>query len=275
MYYYKAMKCAICGKELVFISPKHLKCVHNIGVAEYRQKYGEIMSAEQKASQVKNQRAHHWSTKPIEETQKFRSKLAENGKKVMALINKDGRAYRWTSETAKALWTEEHRQEIKKQLTGLKRSEETKARIRASHWTKKSNNEVDEIIQRIFLKDAQFKNAERGWYFSTKSGHKMFYMSSYERRRLEYLESLLQVKWFSTMHRIHIPYEFQGNQHLYIPDIHVKWKDGSETLEEIKGYVREPEKHKAKIEAGENHCHLHDMQFVLLFEDNLESISCV
>ena len=230
------------------------------------------MKGRQRTNSFKEKiKINHWSKKPIEETRKLRLKLAENGKKVMALINKDGRAHRWTSETAKALWTEEHRQEIKKQLTGLKRSEETKAKIMASHWTKKSNSEVDAIIQRIFLKDAQFKNAERGWYFSAKSGHEMFYMSSYERRRFEHLESSSQVKWFSTMHKIHIPYDFQGSQHLYIPDIHVKWEDGSETLEEIKGYVREQEKHEAKIKTGQQYSLLHNMKFYLLFEEGLEN----
>lgn len=266
------IECRICRREFKFISPKHLKCIHGIGVAEYRSQFGEIMSEEQKTSWAQKQKENHWSRKPIEETVELRAKLAENGKKVMALIKEDGRAYRFTSETSKAIWTEEHRKKIREKLTGMQRTEEIKEKMRRSHWSKKTKKEVEAILQRIFSKDAQFKNTARGWYSSEKSGHEMFYMSSYERRRLEFLENNQDVSWFSTAHLIQIPYKFQGTQHLYIPDIHVRWSNGTETLEEIKGYVREPEKHKAKLEAGKRYCQQHGIVYSLIFEEGLEEL---
>lgn len=267
------IQCAICRRDFEFISPKHLKCIHGIGVAEYRRQYGETMSEEQKASWAQKQKENHWSRKPVEETAELRAKLAENDKKAMALIKEDGRAHRFTSKSSKAIWTEEHRKEIREKLVGLKRTDETKGKIRAAHWSKKTKEEVEAILQRIFQKDAQFKNTERGWFTSKKSGHEMFYMSSYERRRLEFLESREGVMWFSTAHLIQIPYEFQDTQHLYIPDIWVQWSNGADTLEEVKGYVREPEKHKAKMEAGKLYCQQHGMVYSLIFEEGLEVVS--
>lgn len=47
-------------------------------------------------------------------------------------------------------------------------------------------------------------------------------------------------------------------------------KEKQETLEEIKGYVREPEKHEAKLEAGKRYCQQHGMIYSLIFEEGLE-----
>lgn len=267
------IKCGICHCEFKFISPKHLKCIHGIGVAEYKRQYGDVMSNEQKVSWAEKQKENHWSRKPVEETATIRAKLSENGKKVMAILKEDGRAHRFTSESSKAIWTEEHRSDIREKLTGLRRTDETRKKIRMAHWNKKPKEEVEIILQRIFQKDAQFKSTERGWYTSKKSNHEMFYMSSYELRRLEFLESNKDTLWFSTNHLIKIPYEFQDGQHLYIPDIYVKWSNGTETLEEIKGYVRELEKHEAKMKAAKEYCQHHGMIYSLIFEEGLEASS--
>lgn len=190
----------------------------------------------------------------------------------MTMLQVLGRAHRFTNESAKAIWTEEHRERIRSMITGMKRSDETKNKIRDNYWSKKSTQEVDNIIERIFAKDSQLKNTEKGWFWSDKSNHNMFYMSSYEHRRLQFLEKCKQVLWFSTKHDIRIPYMFENNVHIYIPDIVVKLAQNFETVEEIKGYVRDEKKFEAKKFAAIKWCKTHGKNYSVLFEKDLESI---
>ena len=188
----------------------------------------------------------------------------------MEFLKISNKAYRITSETSKKIWTEEHREHIKNKNTGLKRTDETKKKIKENHWTRKTKIEVDDIIERIFLKDSQLKETEKGWFTSRKTKEPMFYMSSYEFRRLNFLETNNDVVAFTTKHDIRIQYEFQGEKHTYIPDICVTWNDGLQTLEEIKGFVREPEKFEAKNTAAIKWCENKKMHFRVLYEEDLE-----
>lgn len=263
------MKCAICNKEYEVITASHIKFKHELGVAEYIALYGDVMSPERRLQQNQRLRDNHWSKKPLEETKLIRENQSRIGKQVMTKLNEQGRAFKYDSNTAKALWTDDHRKHIKSSLTGRKRTNQTKENIKASHWTKKSKDEVDSIIQRIFLKDSQLKDTEKGWFTSIKSGHEMFYMSSYEYKRLSRLETHSDVEWFTTAHGIKIKYSLDGNEHFYIPDIHIRWKDGSVTLEEIKGYIREPAKHAAKVQAADSFCKENNMKYSVIFEEGL------
>ena len=292
------MKCAICNKEFKSITQTHLK-KHSITPKKYKEQYPETelfsndtkMAMSKNISRAKkgkpnlkakgrkfseehkeNIKKNHWSKKSKEETVAIRAKQSENGYKVMELLHNEGRAHRYTSETAKAVWTDKHREYLKNKITGLKRTEETKEKIRINHWSKKSKEEVDVIIERIFLKDAQLKETEKGWFWSEKSKHEMFYMSSYEYRRLMFLEANPEVEWFSTKHNIRISYDWGNSIHTYIPDILIKMRNGSEIVEEIKGYIREPLKFEAKNKAADIWCKTKNKQYNILFEKDLENV---
>jgi len=264
------MKCKICNKEFKFISPSHLRYKHNIGVAEYIKNYGDTMPIKTRKRWNVNQKKNHWSKKPIEETIEIRKQLSKNGHKVMTMLNDTGKTYRFNSKTSKLIWTDEHREYIKSKITGIKRSKETREKIKQNHWSNKSIEDFNNILESIFLKNGQFKNTKKGKFLSKKSNHEMFYMSSFEYRRLQFLENNSNVEWFTTNHKINILYPFKDSNHKYTPDILVKWKNGVETLEEIKGYVRDTEKFQAKNQAAKIWCQKNNKSFFVLFENDLE-----
>ena len=271
--------CRVCNREFVCISNVHLRS-HKMTISDYTSMYpdADIGKNPQKGvplsreNREKLSKARLQYLENLSEDEKLKQKeiCAKNGRKCMEFLKVSNKAYRFTSETSKKIWTEEHRKHIKNINTGLKRTDETKRKIKENHWTRKTKTEVDDIIQRIFLKDCQLKETEKGWFTSKKTEEPMFYMSSYEFRRLNFLETNNDVVSFTTKHDIRIHYEFQGETHTYIPDICVIWNNDFQTLEEIKGFVREPEKFEAKNAAAIKWCESKRMHFQVLYEKDLE-----
>jgi hypothetical protein len=254
------------------VSATHLKYKHNIGISEYIKNYGDIMTVEQRQAWKEKNIINHWSKKPLEDTKYIRDKCAKNGKRVMHQLNSEGRAHKFTTETSKMLWTEEHRELIKNKLTGLKRSDETKTKIKENHWTNKSPIEVEAILAKIFGKNGQIKNTIKGWFTSHKTGQKMFYMSSYELQRLLFLDNNDAVITFTTNHGIKIEYEFNGVKHFYIPDILVELKNGKKVLEEIKGHIHKDKEQMftQKCKQAQIFAEVNGMEYKVVFKNTLE-----
>ncbi|MBT7915303.1 hypothetical protein HN588_15500 [Candidatus Bathyarchaeota archaeon] len=205
----------------------------------------------------------HWSTKPKDETEELREKLSENGRRVMEMINADGRAFRMP----KGHHTKEHRERMSKLMTG--RHVTWGDKIRESHWSRKSNEEVEEIIEKIQRGDPQKKGTHKGYFSSFKTGDLHFYASSYELRRMTFLENADAVKTFKTRHGIVIPYILKDQARNYLPDILVEYHDGRQFLEEIKGFVRERDKFDAKCAAAIDFCRDNKMIYRVLYDCDL------
>lgn len=107
-------------------------------------------------------------------------------------------------------------------------------------------------------------------YISSKSGRTEFAHSSYELKRMRFLDSNPDVWSWTKGHGLRIPYNFDGKTKNYIPDFLVEWSDGTKTLEEVKGWSREPERVAAKSRAAEEFALANDLRYVVLQKCNLE-----
>lgn len=206
----------------------------------------------------------HWTKKPHEETLEIRKAISENGTRVMTKVNADGKAFRMP----KGYHTEEHKQYMRELLTG--RNVTWNDKIKESHWSNKSHEEVQDIVARIMDKRGPMRNQyEQDWRTSIKTGEEMFYLSSYERRRMEHLDVDERVSTFTNRHGIRLTYELDGELHTYIPDLLVTYDDGSIVLEEVKGYVQDERVFAAKNAAAIEYCSEHGWNFRVVYEKDL------
>lgn len=279
--------CAVCDRKFQRITSTHVK-THGLSLVEYIAKFpaAELVTARLrkisaevgkknkgkptwskgvKFSPEYRQRISdsHWSRKPKEETRELRAKLAENGRRALKLINSDGRAFRMQS----GHHTEDHKAHMRELMKNRKVTWQDK--IRESHWTRKSPEEVQEIVDCI-QQNGTPRNAKSGWYFSPKMSEKFFFMSSYEERRMQFLDSCDDVLEFTNKHKIWIDYFWQGQVHRYNPDLLVTMRDGTKRLEEIKGAILDIERTQAKETACIQYATQHNLQYMMLFEQHLE-----
>lgn len=281
--------CLICGNEFQRISTSHLR-KHGITFREYCEKFpfAEIISdrlkkisSEQgkknkgreswsKGKKMsddfkKKVRESHWSKKPLEDTIRIREKMSINGTNSMIKINSEGKAFRMP----KGYHTEEHKEKMRSLMLG--RTVLWNDKIKNSHWTKKSKEEVQEIIDRIQQHGINH-NCKRGWYFSDKMKEDFFYMSSYEERRMKFLDSCPEVVSFTNKHRIWINYVWENDNHKYNPDLLVTFLDGTKRIEEVKGFILDQDRVKAKERACIDYANKNGLQYKMIFENELEKI---
>lgn len=88
---------------------------------------------------------------------------------------------------------------------------------------------------------------------------------------MQFLDASSDVKSWTKRHGISIPYEFDGRVKQYIPDFLVEWSSGLKTLEEVKGWVRDPARVAAKERAGLSFADANGFQYVTLRNGDLES----
>lgn len=108
-------------------------------------------------------------------------------------------------------------------------------------------------------------------YISVKSGLVEHAHSSYELRRMKFLDICPDVVTWTKRHGFRLPYEFAGQVKLYIPDFLVTWVNGIQTLEEVKGWVRDPERVAAKSRAAEVFAAANNLRYATLRNGDLES----
>ncbi len=177
----------------------------------------------------------HWARRPLSETVEIRKKMSLNGQRTFKKLHEEGKAFRMP----KGYHTEEHKQKIKKLMTG--RVVTWNEKIKENHWTKKSDEEIQKIINKIQHCGTK-TNAKRGWFFSHKMNCSFHFMSSYEEERMKFFEESPEVICFTNQHKIWIKYEWNGGVHKYNPDFLVTFKDGTTRIEEIKGSILEKDK---------------------------------
>lgn len=285
------VKCEICDRSFQKITSTHLK-KHNISLREYVENFPNanlvcdrlrVISSKigmknkgrkawnkgLKASTEHKKKISesHWSKKPNDETVHIRSKLSVNGTKVMRMLNETGQAFRMP----KGYHSEEH----KKYMSNLMKNRNVtwSEKIKSSHWINKSPKEIQEVIDKIRQNGGYF-NAKKGYFHSTKMKDSLFFLSSYEERRMKFLESCDNVISYTNKHKIWIPYELNGNKHKYNPDLLIQFFDGSYRIEEIKGVILES--HREQVIEKEKACLDYasslGWDYKMIFESDLETI---
>jgi hypothetical protein len=108
-----------------------------------------------------------------------------------------------------------------------------------------------------------------GTRFSPKVGRAALYMSSYEMRAMEILDSLQNVEAYEEQ-LCSIGYKLGACQHEYTPDFLVRLDDGTKGLVEVKPKSRlSSQRVRAKIEAGRAFCEERGLFFLVWTEDFL------
>jgi len=113
----------------------------------------------------------------------------------------------------------------------------------------------------------------KGKYWSGKSTKPQaeLYDSSYELQRFRMLDLNAGVLTWTKRHRIRLPYyDLKLKKiRLYVPDILVIMRNGTQQLEEVKGFVKDRLNFETKCAAARAYCHSRKMKFVVLYRDDL------
>lgn len=282
--------CKLCEKIFKTITFSHLYRKHKMSFSEYILRFPDasLVSDESRENSSKigkknkgrrawnkgltateesrqKTRDTHWSRKPIEETIDIRAKMSINGTNTMKRINDEGKAFRMP----KGYHTEEHKEKMRQLMLG--RTVTWNDKIKDNHWTKKSVDEVQDIVDRI-QQSGTNRNTKHGWYYSKKMKEDFFYMSSYEEIRMKFLDNHLNVISFTNKHKIWIDYEWEGNIHRYNPDLLVTFSDGTKRIEEIKGAILDENRNKIKESVCIDYANENGFYYKMIFKNDLEKI---
>lgn len=248
--------CNICGKEFKSLSG-HLK-IHGLDKISYCQIYPEAIMNVITDEQKKKISLSHWSKKDPEEIKEIKKAISENGKLSMKKLNESGKAFRMKP----GFWSQEHKGYMRDLMTGRKLDDDWKQRIKENHWSKKEPDEVIEILHKI--QDNSLGN--KSWFFSQKMKQSFFCASNWEKIKMENYDLDNNVLKFTNRHGIKIPYYFNDQEHVYIPDLLIEFKNGLRLIEEIKGYVRNLNQLECKIQAAHQYAKLHGMEYRITYE---------
>ena len=211
----------------------------------------------------------HWSRKPLEETKHVREALAEIGRQSMKKLNAPGgKAFRMPI----GYHTQEFKNELSIRMKSIERTNEWRENTKKAHWINKTQEEVQEILEKIIENGTGFRS-KRGNYHSTKMNDDFFFMSSYEERRMKFLDTCDNVCEFTNKHGILIDYEWQNCIHRYNVDLKITFNDGTICLEEIKGTLNVGfERIAAKERACIAFCEERGWKYKMVFEQDLETL---
>lgn len=158
----------------------------------------------------------------------------------------------------------------RQRMLGTHPSEETKRKIGEKNRNHRHTPETIELIRRAAFEHLQEgKCFKKGVFHSTKSNCDIMYQSSYELKAYQILETSDTVKQFDRCNLL-IEYEYKEKKKQYLPDIQVKYNDGSEVLIETKPlqFTQDPI-NLAKWEGARKYCSENNMVFVIWTEIEL------
>ena len=115
--------------------------------------------------------------------------------------------------------------------------------------------------------------SKSGKYRSSKTGKLEKYDSSYELRRMQYLDAHPLVKTWTKNHKIRIRYKEGRKRRRYIPDFLVEHTTGQKYLDEVKGYVWNRLNFARKNLAANMYCTYRGITFRIIREEDLEVVA--
>ena len=146
-------------------------------------------------------------------------------------------------------------------------------KIRTSAMKEKYSQEKSEQWINGKYNNVNFNNLyKRGNYFSTKMSKEVYYRSSWEKHVFEYLDKNEEVVNFLS-EPFSLPYYYDNNKRHYIPAILVSYKNGSQTLIEIKPeYQVTAIKNQAKFKAAQEYCDSKGILFEVWTEKTINNL---
>jgi len=133
----------------------------------------------------------------------------------------------------------EHRRNSSLSRVGKKLSEEHKAKVGNFFRGKALSVEHRIKIGRgnaLAVKEGRSKVGTRGisgYFYSEKNGKILHHRSLLELHWYQLLENMSKVKRYS-VEPVMIPYDWEGCAHYYVPDLRIRYTDGTTELVEIK-----------------------------------------
>jgi hypothetical protein len=107
---------------------------------------------------------------------------------------------------------------------------------------------------------------------STMRGREISYRSGYERKVYECLEVLPDVVFYDTETE-KVPYYYEGERHIYLPDLKIAMADGHIEVWEIKPATQTSSpKNEAKWKAAESYCEIRGWKFVIITEVGINKL---
>lgn len=170
-------------------------------------------------------------------------------------------------------WSDERREKLRqKQLKKVKDGTWLNPILKPGVITKELREKWSRVQTELYLQGKQYfdyYNSRSGWYFSTKLNKKIYHRSNYERQTYKLLDKDDNVIHYET-EPFRIPYNFDGINRNYIPDIIVYYEDFKTKLIEVKpSYKTKEEQNIKKFEAATRYCEENDFEFEVWTEKQI------
>lgn len=222
-------------------------------------------------------------------------RCSENGTRSFKRLRETNQAYIMPVGT--------HTEEFKKRLSErakLPKSEETKEKIKQNHWSKN-----EEIRQQVIDKIGESRSTSEKWnsesrrydlanrmaenpeltkshppfkvgnFFNKFIDADEYHHSGFELSFMKYLDTQLDIKYWTKKHKIVIEYELDGKNHKYYPDFYIEFLNGFKTIVELKGRVKDPFELEQKNTAAQKYCNDNNLVYQIIhqkYKNDFENI---
>lgn len=106
-----------------------------------------------------------------------------------------------------------------------------------------------------------YTNCVTGYHTSSKSGVDEYYHSSWELNRMGELDNDNSVVFWTKKHDYIIHYVHNNVTKKYLPDFYIKYVNGDEIIEEVKGYIEDEKVYTLKCESAIKFCEQNGMEY--------------
>lgn len=160
----------------------------------------------------------------------------------------------------------------KNSFFGKKHSQKTLSKMRGRKWSAEAKERFSKQRALEIANGLQtaITKGNKCWYRSIKTNQYNFADSGYELVRMKFLDNQQDVKSWTKKHGIVLLWG--PEQRRYIPDFFIELQDGRVILEEIKGWVQDPEEFNYKNNVAEEYCKSQNIKFQIIFKNNLEQL---
>ena len=289
------IKCEICGQKFKQISNSHLS-EHNVDKMEYKKMFPEAklkyvwnlgLNKEKDERVLKNSinlKNNHWANDGIKrKTISEKIRLSKIGIPCKDEIKQQFREQFKGDKNPNFgnNWSEEQKKESSNKMKEKYKDPVYFNKFKNSHWSKNeiTKKEISEKLSK-FMSESISNGTIRvntgykcGWFYSEKMKQNFYYMSSYELKRMTFLENCITVKEYTNKHGIKLKYEKEnGKYSFYIPDILITFDTGKKRLEEIKGYIKNQNIFDSKNKSAILFCQENGYEYKVVFKKDIESL---